>query len=79
MSKSDNSLFIRNNSSGLIFIIIYVDDLMIGREYLADINKVKMLLSGKFEMKDMNELHYFLGIEVIRTDDGIMLSKHNTS
>ena len=79
MSKSDNSLFIQRNSSGLIFIIISVEELVIGGEHLADINKVKMLLSRKFGMKDMNELHYFLGIEVIRTDDGIMLSKHTTS
>ena len=43
----------------MIFIII---DLVIGGEYLADINKVKRLLSGKFEMKDMHELHYFLAI-----------------
>ena len=46
-------------------IIIYVDDLVIGGEHLADIKKVKTMLSRKFEMKDMNELHYFLGIEVI--------------
>ena len=30
MSKSDNSLYVRNDSSGQIFIIIYVDDLVIG-------------------------------------------------
>ena len=36
-----------------------------------------MLLSGKFEMKDMGELHYFLGIEVIRTTKGIMLSQRH--
>ena len=56
MSKSSNFLFIRSNSSGQIFVIIYVDDLVIGGEHLVDINKVKMLLSKKFEMKDMNEL-----------------------
>ena len=31
-------------------------------EHIADINNIKMLLSNKFEMKDMEELHYFLGI-----------------
>ena len=56
MSKSSNFLFIRSNSSGQIFVIIYVDDLVIGGEHLVDINKVKMLLSKKFEMKDMSEL-----------------------
>ena len=75
MSKSDNSLFIRSYSSGLIFIIIYVDDLVIGGEHLTDINKVKMLVFWKFKMKDMNELHYFLGIEVVRTGNDITLSQ----
>ena len=56
MSKSGNSLFMQSNSIGQIFIIIYVDDLVMGGEHLVDINKVKMLLSRKFEMKVMNEL-----------------------
>ena len=75
MSTSDNSLFIWNNSSGRNFIIIYIDDLVIGGNQLADINKVKMLLSRKFEMKDISELHYFLGIKVIRTGNDIMVSQ----
>ena len=66
MSKSDNSLYIRSDSTSPIVIILYVDDLVIGGEDLVEINRVKSLLSDKFEMKDMKELHYFLGIEVIR-------------
>ena len=50
---------------------------MIGDEQLANINKVKMLLSGKFKMKDMNKLHYLLGIEVIRTGNDLMLSQRH--
>ena len=75
MSKTDNSLFTRSDSKGQVFIIIYVDDLVIGGEHLADIEHIKKLLSSRFEMTDMKELHYFLGIEVIRTPDGIMLSQ----
>ena len=67
MSKFDNSLYIRSDSASPIIIILYVDDLVIRGEHLVDINKVKTLLSDKFEMMDMKELHYFLGIEVIRT------------
>ena len=77
MSKSDNSLFIRSDSKGQVFIIIYVDDLVIGGEHLVDIEHIKKLLSSRFEMKDMKELHYFLGIEVIRTPDDIMLSQRH--
>ena len=77
MSKLDNSLYIRSDSTSLIIIILYVDDLVIGGEHLVEINKVKSLLSDKFEMTDMKELHYFLSIEVIRTPAGIMISQRH--
>ena len=38
-------------------IIFYKHDLVIGEKNLADISKVKSLLSGGFKMKDMHELH----------------------
>ena len=60
MSKSDNSLFIQSDSKGQVFILIYVDDLVIGGEHLANIEHIEKLLSAQFEMKDMKELHYFL-------------------
>ena len=74
MSKSDNSLFIRSDSKGQLFIIIYFDVLVIGEEHIPNINNIKKLLSGQFEMKDMKELHYFLSIEVIWIPKGIMIS-----
>ena len=77
MSKSDNSLYIRSGSESLIVIIIYVDDLVIVSEHLIEINRVKSLLSDKFDLTDMKELHYFLGIEVIRTPAGIMISQRH--
>ena len=77
ISKSDNSLFIRSDSRGLVFIIIYVDDLVIGGENLVDIEHIKKLLSSRFEMKDMKEFHYFLRIEVIQIPDSIMHSQRH--
>ena len=53
MSKSDNSLYIPSNSASPIIIILYVDDLVNGGEHLININKVKSLLSDKFEMMDI--------------------------
>ena len=75
MSKFDNSLYVRSDSESPIVIILYMDDLVIGGEHLVDINKVKSLLSNKFEMTSMKELYYFLGFEVIRTPTGIMISE----
>ena len=77
MSKSDNSLYIRSDSPSQIVIIIYVNDIVIGGKHLVEINKVKSVLSNKSEMTDMKELHYFLGIEVIWTPVGIMISQQH--
>ena len=71
MSKFGTSLYVHNDSVSPVVILLYVDDLVIGGKDLAEINKVKSLLSSRFEMKDLHELHYFLGIEVIRTLVGI--------
>ena len=78
MSKFDNSLYVRSDSGSPIFIMLYVDDLVIGCEHLVDINKVKSLFCNKFEMMDMKELHYFLGIEEIRTPFDIMISQRHS-
>ena len=45
MSKSDNPLYVRSKFESTIVIILYMDDLVIVRENLADINKVKSLMS----------------------------------
>ena len=57
--------------------MLYMDDMVIRGEHLVDINKVKSLLSGKFGMTDMKEIHYFLSIEVIRTLNGIVISQRH--
>ena len=66
-SKSDSSLFIRKGRLGPISILLYVDDLVITGADLGEIDPVKLQLAASFDMKDLGDLHYFLGIEVIRT------------
>ena len=77
MSKSNNSLYIRSDSREHVFIITYLDDLVSGGEHLANIEHIKKLLSGRFEIKDLKKLHYFQGLEVIQTPNGIMLSQQH--
>jgi hypothetical protein len=64
-SNADFSLYVKKIDHGIVVIVIYVDDLIITRDSDVDISDLKKLLKQKFEMKDLGELCYFLGIEVI--------------
>ena len=54
-----------------------MDDLIITEVDLGEISRVKSQLAASFEMKDLGDLHYFLGIEVIRTPEGILISQRH--
>jgi hypothetical protein len=72
-SNVDFSLYVKKTDRGIVVIVIYVDDLIITKDSYADIFDLKKLLKQKFEMKDLGELHYFLGIEVTQSPKGIWL------
>ena len=72
MPHADHSLYVCKSDVGIVLITIYVDDLIIVGDSEIEIEHVKGLLKQGFEMKYLGELHYFLGIEVIRTIDGIV-------
>ena len=77
LSKLDSSLFLRPSQTGLISILLYVDDLVITGADLGEIYRVKSQLATSFDMKDLGNLHYSLGIEVIRTPEGILISQRH--
>jgi hypothetical protein len=49
-----------------IFIVVYIDDLILVCNNKDKLLQVKEELSQKFEMKDLGDLHFFLGMEVER-------------
>ena len=46
---------------------------------MDDIEHVKTLLKKEFDMKNLGELWYFLGIDIVCTPEGIWLSKRQYS
>jgi hypothetical protein len=73
-SKADSSLFVQKTRLGPICILLYVDDLIITCTDPDEISRVKREFAASFDMKDLGDLHYFLGIEVIRTLEGILIT-----
>ena len=75
-SKADPSLYIKHDGRKILIICIYdVDDLIVTGDDFDGIEKVKYMLNLKFKISDLGELKYFLGIEVIKTNDGVYLSQ----
>ena len=59
----------------IVMIGLYVDDLIIVGHDMSDTSEVKDLLSARFAMKDLGPLRYFLGVDIIQTENGIALSQ----
>ena len=53
---------------------LYVDDILLATNDIELLNKVKIELSEKFEMKDMGEAFYVLGIQIFRDRKSRILS-----
>ncbi|XP_052107967.1 uncharacterized mitochondrial protein AtMg00810-like [Arachis duranensis] len=74
-SPHENAIFIRKSERGVVLLLLYVDDMIITGDDVDGISELKTSLHHTFEMKDLGSLSYFLGLEVISTDDGIYLSQ----
>jgi len=71
--NADLSLYVKKTDHGIVIVVMYVNDLIIIGDSDVDISDLKKLLKQKFEMKDLGELRYFLGIEVIQSPKRIWL------
>ena len=61
---SDNSIWVWAKDKVKIIIPVYVDDLTLACNNLSALNELKSQLRAKFEMRDLGELKYILGLEI---------------
>eukprot|EP00253_Pinus_taeda_P020809 PITA_20809 len=74
---SDNIVYTKKVGKSLIILVLYVDDLILSGSDPNLINHVKSSLKKKFEMTDLGHLHYFLGLQLLQSKEGISLSQSN--
>jgi hypothetical protein len=74
-STSDTSLFYFNKDGITVFILVYVDDIIVASSSVDATRVLLTNLEREFALKDLGDLHYFLGIEVKRSREGLHLSQ----
>ena len=73
-SNYDHTLFLKNKKGLNTCLIIYVNDIVITRnneEKISDLKKTFI----EFKMKDLGNLKYFLGIEVLKSRGEIFINQ----
>jgi hypothetical protein len=63
-SKADTSLFYYNNGGICMFILVYVDDIIVSRLKHEGVIALLQDLKKYFMLKDLGDLNYYLRIEV---------------
>jgi histone deacetylase 1/2 len=68
-SRADTSLFFDNKGNISMFVLIYVDDIIVASSIPSATAALLSDLNKEFALKDLGDLHYFLGIEVNKVVD----------
>ena len=74
-SEANYTLFTLINKQGIVVILINVDDIIITGSDKEGITSTKAFLKSTFDIKDLDELEYFLGIKICRSNEGLFLTQ----
>lgn len=71
--KADSSLFVLHNDAGTVYLLVYVDDIILTSNNDSLLSNI--ITWCRIFSKDLGPLHYFLSIEVISSPQGLLLTK----
>ena len=75
-STANHSVFYHHTSSGqCIYLIVYVEDIVITGNDQDGIQRLKQHLFSHFQTKDLGKLKYFLGIEIVQSKSGVVMNQ----
>uniref|UniRef100_A0A2N9FFC2 Reverse transcriptase Ty1/copia-type domain-containing protein n=1 Tax=Fagus sylvatica TaxID=28930 RepID=A0A2N9FFC2_FAGSY len=74
-STADSSLFIYHYKGVIAYLLLYVDDIVLTSNSTPFLDHLILQLSQVFDIKDLGTLHYFLGIQVVRTSENLLLTQ----
>jgi hypothetical protein len=74
-SKADISLFFYHHENIQMFVLVYIDNIIIVSSSDHATQALLQDLQKEFVLKYLGELNYFLGIEVTKMKDGLLLTQ----
>ncbi|CAN0896019.1 Retrovirus-related Pol polyprotein from transposon TNT 1-94 [Linum grandiflorum] len=74
-SSNDPSLFTKTTTRGITILLIYVDDMILTGSDEDGISDIRKILSSQFQVKELGELSYFLGLQIHRSAQGILVNQ----
>ena len=76
----DHCVYVKEVTGGIyVYLLLYVDDMLVASKSMVEIEKVKKLLSGRFEMKDLGCARRILGMDINRDRAGGVLTVSQSS
>jgi len=74
-TNADPCVFSTEQKEKTLFVLVYVDDILIFYRSKRDLDNICKGLLQDFDIKDLGEARYCLGIEITRGDNGITISQ----
>jgi hypothetical protein len=72
-NEEDNCIYAKFRNGRYIFLVLYVDDILLASSVMDLLLETKKFLSSSFDMKDMGEASYVLGIQIHKNRNAGML------
>jgi len=65
-SEADAGLFTLSTGSASLYLLVYVDDLMLVTSDTALLTEIKNKIMAKYDARDLGEATFFLGMDILR-------------
>nr|GEY43306.1 hypothetical protein [Tanacetum cinerariifolium] len=73
--KIDQTLFIKRQKGDILLVQVYVDDIIFRSTNKELCKAFEKLMKDKFQISSIEEITFFLGLQVKQKDDGIFISQ----